>query len=62
MFNDFVDEIQFAKETKNHLSYYIYLARNCNRVAIWREGGTKEAYIKRRNAYMQVARRIKGLE
>ena len=60
MFNDFAEEIQKAKEENNLVAYYVYKARQCNRVVIWRDGITKTSWAKRRDEYMTVARRAKA--
>jgi hypothetical protein len=60
MFNDFAEELQKAKEETNHVAYYVYLARRCNRVVMWRDGITKASWAKRRDEYMTVARKAKA--
>ncbi len=59
MFNDFSEELQKAKAENNHVAYYVYKARQCNRVVMWRDGITKASWAKRRDEYMAVARKAK---
>lgn len=56
--NNFLNQIQKAKEENNTIAYWVYKARHCNQMAIWREGMIKETYKVKRDAYMQTARNL----
>lgn len=57
--NNFIAQIQAAKESNNVVAYYVYKAWHCNQMAIFRSGLTKEAFLARRDLYMATARSTK---
>lgn len=55
--NNFIEQIQKAKEDNNAVAFFAYKARHCNQMALNRDGGTKEAFLQRRDVYMAAARK-----